>query len=650
MKFNTPTFEETSGREWLVTNGIGGYASGTVSGANTRRYHGLLVASASPPTDRSVLVSKIEERIGTGGAWFALSANRYPDDIVHPRGFELLTRFERSPLPTWTYKAGEHQLEKTVVMPHGANTVVVAYKNTGKQALDLSLTPFLVDRDYHSLFKVAGEFDYYLEEDSGQLKIHSRHGSEPLYWYFSGGRFTAEKHWIEKLTYVREEYRGLDFREDARTIGRVLKTLAPGETYHVVFSADASQVGTRPEKVAAAELKRQKTVVAGHQDEFLQDLLLAGDQCIVRRSSTDSYTILAGYHWFTDWGRDTMIAMRGLCIATGRREVSASILKTFLQYLDRGMLPNRFPDDTSKEVVYNTVDATLWLFVAAYEHYRAFDDLELIKTYFGDFEEIIRQHLDGTRYNIHTTGEGFLFAGEEGVQLTWMDALVDGFVVTPRRGCPVEIQALWYNALQIYLFFAGELGKGKSAKLTGSVRSTSEKIRNNFRKYFMNETGYLNDVVVPGETADDAIRPNQIYVLSLPFQLLGKADGKKVFRTVREHLFTPLGLRSLSPEHSDFVPVYGGDTWARDTAYHQGTVWTFLIGEYYAAQRRLFGNTAQVNKEIEELLQPLHQHFYQEDCLHGVSEIFDGKAPAAGRGTVNQAWSVAAIIQTLLAR
>ena len=648
INFQNPGFRETSGREWLITNGIGGYASGTVSGANTRRYHGLLVASANPPTDRSVLVSKIEERIGDReDGWTELSANHYPNDAVHPRGFEHLTGFSASPVPTWAYDTGRHKLEKSVAMEHGSNTVIVAYTNTGETPFELTVTPFLVDRDYHGLFRKNEQYDFYHEEEYGQLKVYARYGASPLFWYIGKGEFSAEKHWIEKLTYVREEYRGLDFREDARTIGEVTKTMEPGETYHLMFSTEESVAGRRAGQLVATELKRLRAIREGQSDPFLQDLLVAGAQFVVRRASTDSYTILAGYHWFTDWGRDTMIAMRGLCIATGRQEVSASIISTFLHYLNEGMLPNRFPDDTSKEVEYNTVDATLWLFVALYEYALAFNDLALVKGNMDKLSGIIQYHLDGTRYNIQTLDEGFLYAGEDGVQLTWMDAKVDGFVVTPRRGCPVEIQALWYNALKIYLHFAEKTGSRENETYK-RAEATSKAVKKNFKGHFLNEAGYLNDVVVPGKPADESMRPNQLYVLSLPFPLLSKADGKSVFKAVREQLYTPFGLRTLAPDDPDFRPVYGGNTWDRDTAYHQGTVWPFLLGEYYAAQRILFGNTAKVNKEIAAGLAPLKAHFYERDCLHGISEIFDGAEPGPGRGTVHQAWSVSAVLRTLL--
>gem|GEM_PF-7014 len=520
------------------------YASGTVSGANTRRYHGLLVASANPPTDRSVLVSKIEERIGDReDGWTELSANHYPNDAVHPRGFEHLTGFSASPVPTWAYDTGRHKLEKSVAMEHGSNTVIVAYTNTGETPFELTVTPFLVDRDYHGLFRKNEQYDFYHEEEYGQLKVYARYGASPLFWYIGKGEFSAEKHWIEKLTYVREEYRGLDFREDARTIGEVTKTMEPGETYHLMFSTEESVAGRRAGQLVATELKRLRAIREGQSDPFLQDLLVAGAQFVVRRASTDSYTILAGYHWFTDWGRDTMIAMRGLCIATGRQEVSASIISTFLHYLNEGMLPNRFPDDTSKEVEYNTVDATLWLFVALYEYALAFNDLALVKGNMDKLSGIIQYHLDGTRYNIQTLDEGFLYAGEDGVQLTWMDAKVDGFVVTPRRGCPVEIQALWYNALKIYLHFAEKTGSRENETYK-RAEATSKAVKKNFKGHFLNEAGYLNDVVVPGKPADESMRPNQLYVLSLPFPLLSKADGKSVFKAVREQLYTPFGENS----------------------------------------------------------------------------------------------------------
>lgn len=649
LTFNKPTFEETSQKEWLLTNGIGGYASGTISGANTRRYHGLLVASLNPPTQRQVLVSKIEESITLKrDTCVEFSSNRYTG-AIHPQGFQYIKSFERSPLPRTVYQIGGNLVAKTIFMVHGSNTTVVEYENLGKSSYQLKLTPFFADRDYHSLFHENPKFDYYYEEQQNVLKIHSHYGSQPLFFKFFDGNFIEDRHWFKNFAYEKEAYRGLDYQEDAYALGEVSFVLKPGEKNFLMFTQGRGLLSDDPAFLKEQALKRLKALSPQNSNNpFFKDLSIAGDQFIVHRHSTNSYSVIAGYHWFTDWGRDTMIAMRGLCIATGKKEISQSILETFFKNLSEGMLPNRFPDSGADGVEYNTVDATLWLFIALFEFYEKFQDKTFIKANFDKLTSIIQWHLKGTRYNIHITEEGFLYAGEGNVQLTWMDARVGDYVVTPRRGCPVEIQALWFNALKIYLYFTEELDISSNMDLFNTCNDLSEKLAQNFRLHFLNQEGYLNDVVNPGTSVDHSIRPNQIYALSLPFSLLKKREAQSVFQVVKEELFTPLGLRTLNTDHPNFKPVYKGDQWQRDTAYHQGTVWPFLLGDYFQAQLKVSDNREKVIGEIEKSLEALQQHFYEQDCIHGISEIFDGLKPNDGRGTIQQAWSIGALLKIMI--
>ncbi len=648
--FNNPSFEETSSKEWLVTNGIGGYASGTINGANTRRYHGMLVASLNPPTHRQVLVSKIEECITVQrDTCMGFSSNQYPG-VVHPRGYQYLKSFERYPLPRTVFNIGSSVVAKTVFMVHGSNTTMVEYENIGNSAFQLRLTPFFVDRNYHSLFQENPLFDYYFAQQYNILKIYSHYGAIPLYVKYFNGEFKETRYWIKKLEYEKEQYRGLDFQEDAYAVGEIRFFLNKGEKAYLMLTLDPERLDDKPAKLKSRELKRLQTSrTSDDPNGFMNDLEIAADQFIVWRASTSSYTILAGYHWFTDWGRDTMIAMRGLTIATGKQEVSKSILQTFFSSLSEGMLPNRFPDFKGEAVEYNTIDASLWLFVALYEYYQKFGDKDFLKENFNGLSDIIQWHLNGTRYHIHVTEEGFLCGGEGMAQLTWMDAKVGDYVVTPRHGCPVEIQALWYNALKIYEVLAQELDFPVQENMTARCKHTSDMLAQNFKTWFLNKDGYLNDVVAPDFSIDTSIRPNQIYVISLPFALLNKEEEERVFETVRKHLYTPFGLRTLSPNHPDFKPGYGGNQWERDTAYHQGTVWPFLLGDYFLALLKLQGNTPETCQEITTALDYLRVHFYEQDCIHGISEIFDGLEPGKGRGTVQQAWSVGALLMVLTA-
>ncbi len=645
-----PSLEELNSKEWLITNGIGGYAAGTVSGANSRRYQGLLVAALNPPTQRQVVVSKVEETIDTNdGQSFELSTNRYPGN-VHPQGFQYIKSFERRPFPCTQFQVNGLQLAKTVFMVNGSNTTILEYENQSEHSFRLSLQPFFVDRDYHSLFRENPDFNYYYEKTDNALKIYAHYGATPIFMKFSSGDFKEGRFWYKDFEYPKEKYRGLDFREDAYALGKLSCTIEPGAKVYLTFTLEEGILDKDPPELKKIEEQRVGELVpANIKDPFIKDLLVAGDQFIVHRESTGGYSIIAGYHWFTDWGRDTMIAMRGLCIAPGKQKISKSILETFFSSLNQGMLPNRFPDFEGEAVEYNTVDATLWLFIALYEYFVKFNDKVFIQQHFDKLTDIIKWHIKGTRYLIHLTDEGFIYAGEGKSQLTWMDARVGDYVVTPRHGCPVEIQALWYNALTIYQLLAGELNITSEKNLSADCAEIAQRLKTNFTRYFLNQAGYLNDVVIPNSSIDESIRPNQVYVLSLPFSLLEKGIEKQVFEVVKEQLFTPYGLRTLNEAHPDFKPRYGGDQWYRDTAYHQGTVWPFLLGDYFLAMIKIKGKTPKVKKEIEDTLEQLRTHFYEADCIHGISEIFDGKVPSAGRGTVHQAWSVGALLQVLLA-
>lgn len=547
LTFQNPSFEETTSKEWLVTNGIGGYASGTLSGANTRRYHGLLVASLNPPTQRQVLVANMEECLTIQrDTCIGFSSNQFPG-IVHPKGFQYLRSFERNPLPRTVFDVGGSQVAKTVFMVHGSNTTVTAYENVGQSAFQLTLTPFFVDRDYHSLFREDDLFNYYFEKEHDTLKIYSHYGTAPLFVRYFNGEFKENRYWFKNFQYEKERYRGLDFQEDTYSLGKFTYTLGPGEKAHLVFSFDKDVLADNPLTLETRERKRLKKLrPSGKTDPFVADLQTAAGQFVVWRASTESYSILAGYHWFTDWGRDTMIAMRGLTIATGRKKVSKSILQTFFSSLSEGMLPNRFPDFAGEKVQYNTIDATLWLFVALYDYFQKFGDKAFVEENFDHLTDIIRWHLKGTRYHIHVTDEGFLYGGEGIAQLTWMDARVGDFVVTPRHGCPVEIQALWYNALKIYGFMAKEVGISGKEDLSDTCQHTAERLTKNFKAHFWNKAGYLNDVVTPGFPADESLRPNQIYIVSLPFSLLEKNEEAQVFEMVKKHLYTPAGCALLA--------------------------------------------------------------------------------------------------------
>ncbi|HZV68880.1 MAG TPA: amylo-alpha-1,6-glucosidase [Saprospiraceae bacterium] len=650
MTFHNPTFEDLSEKEWIVTNGLGGYASSTISGANTRRYHGLLVASLRPPTERVVIVSKVEETImDANGQQIQLSSNQYPG-TVHPDGFNTISDFNRHPLPRTTFQGTDFILSKEVFMVYQSNTTVVEYHNLGDKEIILKLNPFYVYRDYHNLFSQQDKFDFYHEENFNDVTvIYPFHGAAPLYVQCLGGGFRADRIWYKDFIYEKETQRGLDDREDACSIGTYVVILKPGQKTHIVFTIESEMLHQPWEQLKEVEYKRiaaltkkgNARIPAGlsiDDERFFLDLITSGDQFIVHRESNNGYSIIAGYHWFTDWGRDTMISMRGLVIAGGQQELAKNIINTFLVYLRDGLIPNRFPDQ-GETPEYNTIDASLWLFIVLYEYQQKFNDTGFILECMPKLKEILSSYRDGTDFNIHMLEEGLISGGEGLTQLTWMDAKVGDYVVTPRHGCPVEINVLWYNAIQVYLQFQ-HLCKIEDE----GWKMLSLKVKDAFREYFINEKGYLNDVVIPGEYADDAVRPNQLYALSLPFSLLTDKESHQVMQVITSTLFTPYGLRSLSMDHPDFIGIYTGDQWHRDKAYHQGTVWGFLLGEYLLAYLKLYKNSAIAKKQVLDMMRPVKEHFYHSGCIHGISEIFDGAEPGPGKGCIHQAWSIGMLL------
>ncbi len=528
-------------------------------------------------------------------------------------------------------------------MVYGSNTSVVEYENTGRHSCKLELTPLFAYRDYHHLSRESSDLEFSHKVISGEkLKIRPMPGAPVLYLYHTGFDFQPNGDWYRDREYPREAERGLDIHEDVKSIGKLTCKLAPGDKKYLVFSVEESIPDNTLDAWKTFELLRLQQIAPDQKNGFLKDLMISGDQFLVWRLSSRSYSIIAGYHWFTDWGRDTMIAMRGLVIATGKKQVAESIFRTFLTYLDRGMIPNRFPD-LGEEPEYNTIDATLWLFVALYEYFEKFEDRTFISEVYPSLTSIIDSHYQGTRYNIHVTEEGLLCGGEAKTQLTWMDAKVGDHVVTPRQGCAVEINALWYNVLMIYTYLGDKIGKQ-----VDDTREKAKLAKGFFRHYFLNPSGHLNDVLIPGQFTDDAIRPNQVYAISLPFSPLQQNECEIVLKIIEQHLYTDYGLRSLAPSHPEFKPIYKGDQWERDHAYHQGTVWGYLWGEYMVAYLRVHNYSKEAKSYVIRNSKKLEHHFYHEDGIHAISEIFDGGIPSNGKGCIQQAWSVGMTIKALL--
>jgi len=631
-------------REWLETNGIGAFASSTIVGLNTRRYHGLLVAAIHPPVGRMVLLSKVEETLVIDGQRVELSSNRYPG-AIHPQGYLYMKEFRRDPLPTFVYEIKGCVLEKSVCMVHGENSTVIRYKIRGLtvDSCKLELRPLIAFRDYHSLTHENEALNPSLEIDAGSVRMAPYADLPSLYVAHSSGEVHASGYWYRNFEYTMEQQRGLDYREDLFQPFVLVFELKGDSQAALIASTERHNIETA-EAARTAEIERRQRILASapSSNPFVRELALAADQFIVQRGTCHS--VIAGYHWFSDWGRDAMISLPGLTLATGRPEIAQSVLLAFSRYVDHGMLPNRFPD-AGETPEYNTVDATLWFFEALRAYAAYTNDYEFVRArLYGVLAEIISWHERGTRYGIRVDSDGLLLADEPGVQLTWMDAKAGDWVVTPRRGKPVEIQALWYNALRIMEDLAERFGRNADRE---HFRALADRAQQSFPRLFWNETaGCLFDVV-DRETRDDSIRPNQIFAVSLPHKLLPPEKGRRVVAAVEHHLLTPYGLRSLAPSDPKYHGRYEGDVRSRDGAYHQGTVWPWLLGAFITAYLEVNERSPNARKQAAQWLEELCR-FMNDEGVGQIPEIFDGDAPQRSGGCIAQAWSVAEILRTAM--
>lgn len=634
-------FAAASSREWLETNGIGGFASGTIVGSNSRRYHGLLTAATKPPLGRLTLVSKIEETITVDGEAFELSSNQYPGG-VHPRGFEHLVSFRLDPFPIWTYAVGGVEIEKRVFMVHGRNATVAAYKVTseaGRNAnVKMTLRPMISFVDYHHLRHQTAEFSGEYKLKDGIIEMQPLADMPSLFVSHNGTGVERTGYWYSDLEYAIEKERGFDFHEELFQPFEITFDLA--QPASIIFATENDLAAGNSEALEKAEITRRQALIdtAKATTDLHKQLVLAADQFIVRRG--EGHTVIAGYPWFSDWGRDTMIALPGLTLATGRPEIAKGILSEFARNVSEGMIPNRFPDE-GETPDYNTVDATLWYFEAVRAYIESTGDLEFIRTeLYAALADILAWHLRGTRFNIHLDTDGLLSAGSPNVQLTWMDAKIGDLVITPRQGKAVEIQALWYNALCTMAELAAEFGDYQDQ---AKYLSMAELTRQSFNAVFWNEGEQcLFDVVANG-TRDASVRPNQIFAASLHHSMLDDERARQVVDKVEAELLTPVGLRSLSPRDPQYCPIYIGSPFDRDSAYHQGTVWGWLIGGFVDAHRRVYPNRDQ---RVAEILSGFERHLF-EAGVGQISEIFDAQPPHLPRGCSAQAWSVAEVLRSI---
>ncbi len=615
--------------EWLEADGLGGFASGTASGIRTRRYHALLLAAVAPPTGRTVLVNGLDAWVETERGRYALTSQRYVPDAEAPDGATRVGAFTDEPWPHWSFQLEDGTIvEQEILVPKGSPVVALCWRLHGARGpATLTVRPFLSGRDYHALHHENADFRFEAEVRGGAIGWHP-YAPLPSIVALANGAYSHEPYWYRSFLYEEERARGLDHVEDLASPGIFRFDLGRGEAVLLLAAGPEPLEG---EASAEAAVARLRDAERKRRDAFPSRLHRAADAYIVKRGA--GQTIIAGYPWFADWGRDTFIALRGLCLATGRLDEARDILQEWSHVVSEGMLPNRFPDRPEDPAEFNAVDASLWYVVAVHEYLEAAGPEAPPDCLQAAVLAILDGFAKGTRHGIRMGADGLLAAGEAGVQLTWMDAKVGDWVVTPRIGKPVEVQALWINALRIGARFDPRWGE---------VADRAEAAF--LDRFWYADGGYLYDVVdvdhQPG-AVDATLRPNQVFAVGgLPFPLVRGERARRIVDAVEARLWTPLGMRTLAPEDPAYSAVYAGGPRERDAAYHQGTAWPWLVGAFAEAWVSVRGGTTAAKEEARErFLEPLLRHTAEAGLGH-VSEIADGAEPHAPRGCPFQAWSV----------
>lgn len=631
-------------REWLIANGLGSFASGNIWGANTRRYHGLGVFALQPPGERTVILSRLDE-VADG---VPLSTNLWTSGAVNPGGYRNAAAFTIYPVPTWLFQLPGGYLIKQVGMLPGKQEVIVGYTWTGQAPLHLTLKVLVNCRDFHAETRGSNEWRFLQDVQPSRVKMRAYASAPELTVAFSRGLYVQEPCWYWNYYWPREHERGLGFREDCFHAGRLEVSLEPGASVTLHAGLDSALLPGSIDQVVRDVALHHNHLIALAGWPVSQDarrLVLAADQFLSVRQSTASETIVAGYHWFADWGRDSMVSLPGLALATGRYNIASGILKTFGQYLSEGMLPNNFPD-SGRTPHYNTIDATFWWAWALLKYYQNTSDDVFVSSQLPLLEDVVTWHLKGTRYNIHVDpADGLVSGGQPDVQLTWMDAKVGDYVVTPRSGKAVEINALWFNFLKILEHLLSISG-GDGTKF-GAMAET---VRVGFQSFWNGEAGCLYDVIREDGWKDGSVRPNQLLAISLPYKLVTREQAKSILTKVEAELLTPVGLRSLSPKDPAYKGNYGGgkdvaNQFERDITYHQGTVWPWLLGPWVDARMKIHGNGEDNRRLVANQLATIRRHILGEAGLGTISEIFDGNQPHSARGCIAQAWSVAELLR-----
>ncbi len=684
---------ELDTREWLLTNGLGSFASGTISDVRTRTYHGWLFAAKSPPTDRTLLLSHIEASLELPGRLVALGTNFWGNGQIDPTGYELLRRFDINPVPKWIWGENNWQLTRLLMMPYGlvgevgevggeitnssqfCHRILIQYRYEGGDSAILRLRLLISDRDFHDQQKAIPELQFSQVLGQQQVCLQAiMSGSFGTPWHlrWTQGEYKPDAVWYWNYILPEETHRGLDDQQDLYSPGYLTVTLQPGDTVTLEARMGFPNILESPltdvtfAEVVEAEQERLCEIFGWGGGELgeispqannysssspsspiWQKLLRAADQFIVYRASIAGPTVIAGYHWFNDRGRDTLIAIPGLALVPQRFHLAKGLLQTFGRYCRHGLIPNAFPH-IDGEPYYNSIDAALWWIETLGLYLEATQDWQFLAEQYSVVQQIYKAFIGGTRYNIQVDStDGLLGWYASGVALTWMDAVVEGQPVTPRNGKPVEINALWYSALCWASRWAEILSEQEtvvnSARLVKQAQryaQHAQQVKTSLQKFWNPKACYLYDVIEPDDHRNSQIRPNAVLALSLSHCGFSHQQGRQILDLATSCLLTPYGLRSLAPDDQEYISNYMGDPRERDRAYHQGTVWSWLIGPYIRAWERFYKEEA-----LPFDWQPLLDHLISSTCLGSISEIFDGEEPHTPRGAIAQAWSLAEVIR-----
>ncbi len=642
--------------EWLCTNGLGSYASGTVSGISTRKYHGYLVAALRPPIERYVLWSHVEDRVVIGEKGYPLSTNEFPG-VIEPTGYRLIAGFQQTAGPVWDFRCGDVVIRKSLILPYHQQAAILRYElvdpPTKRQEIRLLALNMLSGRHFHTTTTAENRLNWGRSgnpADSEALAFKAVGCPFELFFTHNAASFHDGPSWWYNFVLSQETQRGYPDRDDLWTPGALEFLLKPGRPAFIIASTKPINRVEHSALVLKEQARWQKiseSPIAGSPyTPLLETLFAAADQFVVRRATDKQQhqkkSVIAGYPWFEDWGRDTFISLPGLTLVTGRPDAAREILTTFADHIEGGLVPNRFPDDADKPD-YNTVDASLWFIHAAYQYWRYTGDAAFLSDYlFTPMTRIIDAYQHGTTFGIHMDSDGLMMAGEPGCNLTWMDAKIGDYVVTPRYGKPVEISGLWYNAVCIMRLIAEMRTDKPRQRQMAQIAALIEK---NFpAKFWFAAGGYYADVLGPGDQPDTRLRPNQLIAASLPFSPVPEAHLRAMVDSARTTLLTPMGLRTLAPGSPGYCGRYQGDQPSRDHAYHQGTAWPWLIGPFVSAFVRAYPDSAAEQRFA--FIQPLQDHLNNYG-LGSICEVADGDAPHQPRGCIAQAWSVAEMLRVL---